>query len=172
MDSNIANPFRSRTVSWQNSELSRRNAAAMTGLDYLRGIRDGAIAPPPAAALVNYRILEIEEGRSVFELAPDESQYNPFGTVHGGIACTLLDTCITSAVLSTLPVGQACSTLEIKVNFIRPISEATGPVRGEARVIHGGREVATASGEIRDAAGKLYAHAVGTMAVFSVPSVR
>ena len=99
-------------------------------------LKDGKIKPPPMAMLVGYRISEIDPGRAVFKLEPSEYHYNPFATVHGGIACTLLDTTMTASVLSTLSVGFSCSTLEIKVNFIRPITSKTGIVSCEAKIIH------------------------------------
>ena len=116
---------RRRIVSWENPDESRRNPALTTGLDYLRSIKDGRVAPPPVANLLGYRIVDVDQGRAVFELEPAEYHYNPFSTVHGGITSTLLDTSMTAAVLSTLKENFACATIEIKVNFIRPISGRT-----------------------------------------------
>ncbi len=119
---------------------------------------------------MGYRIAEVENGRAVFTLTPAEYHYNPFATVHGGIASTILDTTMTAAVLSTLPVGLGCSTLEIKVNFIRPITKKTGEMRCEATIIHVGKRIATAAGKLMDRNKKLYAHAVGTCLVFQSPN--
>jgi uncharacterized protein (TIGR00369 family) len=138
----------------------------MSGLDYLQYIRDGKIKPPPAALLLGYRLCEVEAGRAVFELEPAEYHYNPFASVHGGIASTLLDSAMTAAVLSTLPVGSSCSTLEIKVNFVRPISGQTGLVRCEAKVLHAGSRIATAEGRLTDCQAKLFAHATNTCMIF------
>ena len=159
---------RIHTVTWDDPASSARDARAIGGLEYLEGIRTGKVSPPPVARLVGYRIRDVEPGSAVFELEPAEYHYNPFRTVHGGIATTLLDTAMTAAVLSTLPKGLACSTLEIKVNFIRPITAKTGLVRSEARAIHVGKRVATAEARILDDRQDLFAHAVSTFAIFSV----
>jgi uncharacterized protein (TIGR00369 family) len=156
---------RVRTVTWEDPQVSRRDAGAMSGLDYLAAIRDGRIPQPPAARLLGYRLAELERGRAVFELEPAECHYNPFATVHGGITATLLDSAMTAAVLSTLRIGLACSTLEVKVNFVRAIAAGVGVVRAEGKVLHLGSSVATAEGRLVDANGKLYAHAVTTCAI-------
>lgn len=160
---------RTRTVTWEDPLSSRRDAGLIAGLDYLVGIQQGRIPQPPAARLIGYRIREVERGRVVFELEPAEYHYNPFATVHGGIIGTLLDSAMTAAVLSTLGLGLACSTLEMKVNFVRPVTGRVGVLRAEGNVIHAGSSVATAEGKLRDGQGKLYAHAVTTCSISSVP---
>lgn len=157
---------RERTITWDDPTGNIRDAGAISGLDYLRGIKAGTVKPPPVAALVGYVISEVEHGFTVFTLAPGEHHYNPFATVHGGILSTLLDTTMTSAVLSTLPIGVACATIELKVNFVRPVTAVTGVLRCEARPIHLGKQLATAEGRVTDAGGKLYAHGVSTCSVF------
>jgi uncharacterized protein (TIGR00369 family) len=161
---------RVHTLTWEDPKISARDAGSISGLDYLRAIKNGQIASPPAAKLVGYRIADVESGRAVFTLTPAEYHYNPFSTVHGGIASTVLDTTTTAAVLSTLPVGEGCSTLEIKVNFIRPITRKTGEMHCEAKIIHVGKRIATAAGKLMDKNGKLYAHAVSTCLVFQWPN--
>jgi len=153
---------RTRTITWQDSKLSARESDAISGYDYLCGVRDGRIAPPPVAKLIGYRIREVEEGSVIFELEPAEYHYNPFATVHGGIATTLLDTTMTASVLSTLSIGFTCSTLEIKVNFIRPITHRSGTVHCKSEIIHRGRQVARVEARIFDRKEKLYAHAMST----------
>jgi uncharacterized protein (TIGR00369 family) len=157
---------RRRIVTWEDPRASRRDAAAASGLDYLLGVKDGRISRPPAAMLVGYRIREVEPGRAVFELEAQECHYNPFSTVHGGILGILLDTTMTAAVLSTLPVEVACATLEMKVNFVRSVTERSGTVRCEASVLHRGSNVATAEGKAFDGQGKLCAHGVATCSIF------
>lgn len=157
---------RIHTITWDDPKISSRDAASISGLDYLQSIRDGKTTPPPVAKLVGYRIRDVEAGRAVFELDPAEYHYNPFGTVHGGIACMLLDTAMTAAILSTLPVGRSCSTVELKTNFIRPIAAGTGLVQCEAKKIHIGKRIATAEGKVIDHKQRLYAHAVSTQAIF------
>jgi uncharacterized protein (TIGR00369 family) len=162
----IGNRQRIRTIVWEDPRISARDAQSISGLDYLRAIKKGEISPPPVAQLLGYNISEIDTGLAVFELEPAEYHYNPFGTVHGGIASTLLDTTMTAAVLSTLPPGVYCSTIEIKVNFILPIVSRTGTVLCRAKTIHVGNRIATAEGKVVDRKEKLYAHAVSTFMIF------
>lgn len=157
-----------RTITWSDPKVNARDAGSMSGLDYLLRVKGGKIPPPPAAILLGYRIVEVDPGLAVFELEPAEYLCNPFGTVHGGIASTLLDTAMTASVLSTLPKGLACSTLEIKVNFISPITTETGLLRCEAKTVHVGKRVATAEGKILDQEEKLYAVGMSTCMVFPV----
>jgi uncharacterized protein (TIGR00369 family) len=133
---------RVRTVTWEDPHTSRRDAATISGLDYLYAIKEGRIPQPPAARLLGYGLREVERGRAVFELEPAEYHYNPFATVHGGITGTLLDSAMTAAVLSTLKIGVGCSTLEIKVNFVRPITGNVRVVRAEGKVLHLGSRIA------------------------------
>ncbi|MFO7559749.1 MAG: PaaI family thioesterase [Desulfobacterales bacterium] len=163
---------RVRTITWQDAKLSARASDEISGYDYLCGIRDGKIEPPPAAKLIGYRITEVEEGNVIFELDPAEYHYNPFATVHGGIATTLLDTTMTASVLSTLSTGFTCSTLEIKVNFIRPITHQSGTVHCRAKIIHQGRLVARVEARIVDAMEKLYAHAMSTCMIHKTEPFR
>jgi len=108
----------------------------------------------------------VSEGRVVFEGLPDASFYNPIGTVHGGFAMTLLDSALGCAIFTTLAKGEKWTTLEMKVNLVRPILKDTGLLRAEGRVIHRGRTVATSEGDLKDEGGKLYAHATTTCMIF------
>lgn len=157
---------RSLTITWEDPKVSARDSSAISGIDYLMGIRDGAISPPPIAKLVGYKIVEVEKGGATFELNPAEYHYNPFSSVHGGITTTLLDTSMAASVLSTLPIGKNCSTVEFKVNFIRPITSKTGKITCRAAVIHSGGRIATSEAKIFDASEKLFAHAVSTIMIF------
>jgi uncharacterized protein (TIGR00369 family) len=160
---------RKKTIVWGDPRANRRDAAvAISGLEYLRAVKEGAISPPPVAMLVGYRIASVDNGYAVFELNPAEYHYNPFSTVHGGILTTLLDTTMTASVLSTLPQGKTCSTVEIKVNFIRPVTAETGLLRCEARPVHLGRRLATVEGFLKDPTGKLIAHGISTCSIFNV----
>ena len=111
---------------------------------------------------MNFDLVDLEEGRATFAVEPAEYHYNPIGVVHGGLAATLLDSAMGCAVHSTLPAGVGYTTLEIKVNFIRPMTGETGRVRCEAKVVHVGARTAIAEGRIIDEAGKLYAHGTTT----------
>ena len=150
---------RQKTISWHPPETGRRDAAAMSGLEYLQALKDGRLNLPPAAALVGYRLAALSAGQVRYALTPSEEHCNIFATVHGGIIATLLDTAMTAAVITTLPRGQSCSTAEIKVNYLRPVTADTGPLTCEARVVHTGRRLATSEGAVRDGNGRL--HAVG-----------
>ena len=141
----------------------------MDGLAFLRAIGDGEAPPPPIATLMKFDIAEIDEGRVVFVATPDGGVYNPLGTVHGGYVCTLLDSCMGCAVHSTLKAGQGYTSVELKVNFVRPLSEATGEVRAEGRVLSAGRQIATAEGRLVDGRGRLLAHGTTTCLVFALP---
>jgi len=125
-------------------------------------IQSGELPPPPIAALIGMAIVEVSEGRAVFSAEPAEYHYNPLGTVHGGIAATLLDSAMGCAVQSLLPAGTGYTTLEIKVNYLRPITSATGTVTCEGTIIHLGGRIATAEARLTDATGKLYAHGTTT----------
>jgi len=116
----------------------------------------------PIAELVGFDLVELGEGRASFELDPGERHYNPLGTVHGGIAATLLDSAMGCAVHTTLGEGEAYTTLELKVNFVRAITEATGRVVATGSVIHRGGRVATAEARLTDEDGRLLAHATST----------
>lgn len=153
---------RTRTINWEDPTTTAREISGSAGLDYLTKIKEGAIKPPPAANLIGYRIVEVGEGFTIFELIPEEFHYNPFSSVHGGIASVLLDSAMTSAVLTKLDTGMTCSTIEIKVNFIRPFNIDTGPVRCFGNTIHVGKHIATAEGKLIDRREKLYAHGVNT----------
>jgi uncharacterized protein (TIGR00369 family) len=157
---------RTRTVSWEDPRAVADAGKGLSGLEYLRKIVAGELPPPPIGALMNFRINELEEGRAVFSVTPAEYHYNPIGVVHGGVAATLLDSAMGCAVHSMLPAGAAYTTLEIKVNYIRPMTAETGPVRCEAKVIHVGGRTATAEGRIEDERGKLYAHGTTTCIIF------
>jgi uncharacterized protein (TIGR00369 family) len=136
------------------------------GLGFLQAIIDGTLPQPPIAELLNFHLIEAENGRAVFEGLPEFHHYNPIGSVHGGIAATLLDSALGCAIFSTLQKGDTWTTLELKLNFVRPMTKDTGPVRAEGRIIHRGRKVATSQGDLKDRAGKLYAHATTTCMIF------
>jgi uncharacterized protein (TIGR00369 family) len=144
-------------------------AATMSGLELLQGMIAGRFPGPPIMQLIGFRLAEVETGRAVFEGTPAFKHYNPLGTVHGGYAATLLDSCMGCSVHTTLPKGTGYTTLEFKVSLVRAISADTGLVRAEGKVISSGRRVATAEGRLTDARGRLLAHATTTCLVFELP---
>ncbi len=153
---------RTRTITWEDPTVSAKKGRSMSGIEYLRAMKNGEVPPPPIAVLIDMNIEEIEEGRVVFTVVPAEYHYNPIGTVHGGLAATLLDSAMGCAVQTILAAGVGYTTLEIKVNYIRSMTRDTGIVYSEGKVLHSGGRIATAEGRITDGAGKLYAHATTT----------
>lgn len=164
----MADEKREKQIVWSDPAHTLRNPDT-TGLEHLQAIRDGLIPLPPIALLTGYRIVDVEQGRAVFELTPEECHYNPFSTVHGGILSTLLDTSMTASVISTLPAGQACTTMDINIKYFRPVTVATGTLQCTAQPIHAGKRLATAEGRITDAKGRLIAHGVSTCTIFNTP---
>ena len=138
----------------------------LSGLEYMRQLMTGEREPSGMARLMNMRLVEVEEGRAVFAVEPDERHYNGLGIAHGGLAATLLDSALGCAINTVMPAGRIFTTLEMKINYVRPMRRETGEVRCEAEVLHAGSRVATAEGRIVDAAGKLYAHGTATCMLF------
>jgi uncharacterized protein (TIGR00369 family) len=136
--------------------------AGLAGLDFLQGIIAGNYPQPPIARTTGIHLVHAEPGLARFAGTPGVAHYNPMGTVHGGWSATLLDSATACAILSTLPKGRGFTTLELKVNFVRAITERTGEVVAVGRVVHAGRRVATAEGRLTDATGALLAHATTT----------
>jgi uncharacterized protein (TIGR00369 family) len=141
-------------------------AKLLSGYEIIRGILEGKFAVPPIAKVFNFQLAEVEPGRAVFSGAPTFDYYNPIGSVHGGYAATLLDSCMGCAIHSMLPAGVGYTTLEIKVSFVRGMTENTGLVRAEGKVISVGKRVGTAEGRIFDAENRLYAHGTTTCLIF------
>lgn len=143
--------------------------AGLSGMEVLEAIFAGELPPPPIGETLDFLPIRMVPGLAVFQGTPKRRHYNPLGTVHGGWFATLLDSAVGCAVHSTLSAGQGYTTLELKVNMVRPLTEAVPLVRAEGKVIHVGRQVGTAEGRIVGADGKLYAHATTTCIIFEVP---
>jgi len=158
---------RSVTVEWSDPLPIAQAGRSMTGIDFLRAIRDHKLPSPPIAMLLGFDLVEVEPGHAVFEITPGERHYNPIGVVHGGLAMTLLDSCMGCAVQTHMPAGQAYTTLEAKTNLVRAISAETGKLRAIGKTLHVGKRVATVEGRLEDASGKLYAHATSTCMVLN-----
>ena len=153
---------RSRTITWDDPQRVSEAVQKLSGLEWLHAVGRGEAPPPPIMKLMGVQPLEAAAGRVVFTLQPAEYHYNPSGVVHGGVISTLLDTAMACAVFSLLPAGVGSTTIELHVNFLRPITVETGELRCEGEIVHAGRTIATAQGRLLDAAGKLYAHATTT----------
>ena len=161
-------PFETRSYRYQTPTFTPRDASGMSGLEFLQALLRGEFPAPPITATLDYRVTHAEHGFVVAEGTPGAWAYNPIGSVHGGYAATLLDTVVACAVHSTLPAGASYTTLELKLNYTRPLLASTGLVRAEGRVIHVGSRVATAEGKLMSpGSGKLYAHATTTCLILS-----
>jgi uncharacterized protein (TIGR00369 family) len=156
---------RQLSVSWDDPTALAEAGRSMSGIDFLRAIRDGRLPGPPIAELVGFRLVEVEPGQAVFEVLPGEQHYNPIGVVHGGLAMTLLDSAMGCAVQTQMPAGGGYTTLEAKTHLVRAITAKTGKLRAIGKVVHLGSRIATAEGRLVDATGKLYAHATSTCIV-------
>ena len=167
------------TLQWQAEENAVRarlaktagyarpdQVAGLTGLEVFAAIFAGQLPPPPIGETLDFLPIHIEYGVAVFQGKPNQRHYNPLGTVHGGWFATLLDSAVGCAVHSTLPAGRGYTTLELKLNIVRALTDAVPLVRAEGKILHGGRQVATAEGRIVGPDGKLYAHATTTCLIF------
>ena len=159
---------RTRTIAWEDPTIGATAMTTMSGIDYLRSMLEGRVPPPPIIALMNMTMESIEPGVVTFSGQPDESHYNPIGAVHGGYACTILDSVAGCAVQSTLEQGYGYTSLEIKVNYLRGLTTTTGPLTAIGRVTKPGRRVAFAEAELRDSEGRLCATASSTLLVFPI----
>ena len=159
---------RERTFSWEDPLPVAGRGAELSGLEAMRQVASGELPPPPIAMLFEMSIVEVEDGRCVFALDPAEWMFNPIGSVHGGVAATLLDSCMGCAVHSTLPAGVGYTTTDLQVRYLRAMTAATGRVLAEGTVVHRGRRQATAEGRIYvEESGKLIAHATTGCIVLS-----
>ncbi len=151
---------RTRSVSWEDPAATAAAGAGLPGLEFMHRIARGELPPPPIARLLDFTIAEVEHGRCVFAMEPAEWMFNPIGSVHGGVAATLLDSCMGCAVHSTLEAGVAYVTTDLQVRYIRALSQSSGRVLAEGTVVHAGRRTATAEGRLyTEADGRLLAHA-------------
>lgn len=173
------NPDASETLRrWQEEELALRaraqaagviapaDLASRSGLELFAAMFAGGLPTPPIGMTMDFIAVEVTRGRAVFQGRPGRAHYNPLGTVHGGWFATLLDSAVGCAVHSTLPAGKAYTTVELKVNFVRALTDRVPLVRAEGQVIHAGRSLATADGRLYGADGTLYAHASTTCFIF------
>src|SRR5437764_14338805 len=149
---------RTRVITWEDPTAAVQKGKTISGIEYLKALQAGELPPPPIAVLMDMWITEVSEGRVVFAAEPAEYHYNPLGTVHGGFTATLLDSALGCVVQSMLPAGTGYTTVELKVNYLRPITAQTGTVYSEGKIIYVGGRIATAEARLTDSGGKLYAH--------------
>lgn len=144
----------------------------LSGLELMQAMLRGELPYPHIADTMDFVILEVSEGRAVFQGLPQTRHLNPLGTVHGGWYATLLDSAVGCAVHTTMPPGRGYTTAELSVNLVRGAAPGREPLRAIGTVLHSGRQLATAEGRIVDASGRLYAHATTTCLVFELPPAR
>lgn len=167
-ENDLLGPQRSRTVAWRDPGPSVARGLAMAGIDYLKAMIAGEFPPPPMAALMQFELVDAEPGRVVFSCQPDESMVNPNGGVHGGLVCTLLDSVAGLAMHSTLPIGKGYTSIEIKVNYLKPVRLSAGPLTATGTVVKAGSRVGFTEGVVTDASGALMATATSTLLVFDL----
>jgi len=154
-------------VEWHDPAILASVVSSMSGLEFLQGMRDGLLPPPPIAGLIGMRLVEVDVGKVVFESDPDESVYNPIGLVHGGLVCTLADSVTGCAVHSTLEAGYGYTSIGINVSYLRAVTANSGTLRATGLITRPGRRVAFASAEIVDGFGKVVATATSSCLVMA-----
>lgn len=140
----------------------------LSGLAFLEKMIAGELPAPPISRTMGFTLAEVRAGEAVFICTPTFEHYNPIGSVHGGLAGTLLDSAMSCAVQTTVEAGYGYTTLEYRVHLVRGMTDKTGPVRAEGKIVHAGRRAATAEGRIIDAKGNLYAHGTTTCMIFQI----
>jgi uncharacterized protein (TIGR00369 family) len=166
----VGNEFnydQSRVVSWVDPERVRSMMDGLSGLEVNEAIRDGRLPEPTLSRVLGIRCVAVSEGEVNAELMPREDLENMGGIIHGGVLAALLDTVMGAALHTRLSAGERFATIDLKVNYLRPLSRASGVMRGMGRVINAGRRVAYVEGEIRDSNAALAVHAVGNFALLS-----
>jgi len=158
-----------RMVSWVDPERVRWMMAGLTGLEVNEAIRDGRLPEPTLSRVLGIRCVAVSEGEVSAELTPREDLENLGGTIHGGVLAALLDTVMGAALHTRLSAGQKFATIDLKVNYLRPLSRTSGVMRGTGRVINLGRRIAYVEGEIRDSSAALAVHAVGNFMLLIPP---
>jgi len=156
---------REKTVTWHDPLTVAALAPTLSGRRFLEAIRDGILPAPPIGRLMGFAIDEIGDGRVVFRCVPDESLYNPIGVVHGGLVCTLADTVIGCSVHSLLEPGVAYTSIDLNVNYLRPVRADGGALTATGVVTKSGRRVAFASAEIVDADNRVVATGSGSVLI-------
>ena len=144
--------------------------AGKTGLETMQAMLRGELPYPPIAKTLDFTLMEVGEGVAIFQGTPGPAHLNPMGSIHGGWYATLLDSALGCAVHTMMPVGRGYTTAELGVNLVRAINLKKAPrVRAEGKVIHCGRQLATAEARLVGPDGTLYAHATTTCLVFELP---
>ncbi len=165
---NVTHAARTRSFAWEDPAATGAAARGLSGLELMEAVIDGTLPRPPIAHTIGFEMLEAEPGRVVFAMEPGEWMYNPLGAVHGGVAATLLDSCMGCAVHTTLPAGVGYTTTDLHVRYIRPLLESSGRVLAEGKAVHSGKRTATAEGRLFLASSEeLVAHGSCGCAIFA-----
>jgi uncharacterized protein (TIGR00369 family) len=159
-------PMSSRAASKAYGTVSSERQKQMSGLEFVQGLANGTLPLNTMAETLGYDVSEAESGRVVVTAMPNATHLNPAGTVHGGLAATMLDSCMGLAIHSTLDKGIGSTTLEFKISLVRPITPETGPIKAEGVVLSCGRRIGTAEGRVTDREGRLLAHGTTTCLIF------
>jgi uncharacterized protein (TIGR00369 family) len=162
---------RSRTIAWSDPLITVKGAHGKTGLELLEAIRDGLLPQAPISATLGFVLVAVEKGFARFEGDTAEYQYNPMATVHGGVAATMLDSAMGCAVMSMLDAKHAYTTAQLSIHLTRAMTDRTGRIAAEGRIVHSGSRIATAEGRLIDSAGTVLAHGSTTCLVFERPGV-
>ncbi len=163
---NRSSPQIARIGSKTYGTVSADRQKEMSGLEFVQGLARGTLPLNLLAQTLGYDVTEAESGRVIITVNPSEAHLNPYGTVHGGVVATLLDSCMGLAVQSTLEKGLGQTTVEFKISLMRSITPQTGPVKAEGVVLHRGRRIGTAEGRLTDGQGRLLAHGTTTCLIF------
>jgi uncharacterized protein (TIGR00369 family) len=156
---------RARSFQWADPARFVEPIRKLSGLEFMRAFLTADLPPPPFMELLGIRVVAVDPGAVAFEFEPAEYMYSPLGSVHGGIVTVLLDTAMGCSFHSTLPAGVGYTTLELKVNFLRPVTSKVGTLRAEGHVLHSGSRVATVDARLLDREKRLHAHATSTLLV-------
>jgi uncharacterized protein (TIGR00369 family) len=160
----------SRLVAWRDPITTQATVASMSGLEYWRAVIDGHLPPPPIGELIRMHVVDVDSGRVTFICTPDASMYNPLGMVHGGTVCTLLDTATGCALHTTLPEGVSYTSIEIKVNYLKAVTVASGPLTAVGTVVKAGSRIGFTEATVTDASGALVATATSTLLIVDLRS--
>ena len=146
--------------------------AGKTGLEQMQAMLAGELPFAPIAKTLDFSLIRVEPGVALFQGKPGPAHFNPMGSVHGGWFATMLDSALGCAVHTLMPTGRGYTTAELSVNYVRGLSPKVGRVRAEGKVIHCGKQLATAEARLFGPDGTLFAHATTTCLVFDMPGAR
>ena len=156
---------RSHEYRWVDPAVALQQLPHLSGLDYLTGVLDGTIPPPPIAVLMGFTAVSVSPGEVVMSCEPGQQHFNPLGMVHGGLACTLLDTVTGCAGHTTLAAGVGYSSIDINVRYLRPVLPDNAPLMATGTVVRPGSRVIFTEGTVVGADGRVLATATSTLAV-------